>query len=85
MVGPHTQNFRDAISEGQENGFATTVGDADGLARAFESALEDPGACKAAGHNAREFALVNRGAASATVRAILPLLKKALPGGAAAP
>jgi 3-deoxy-D-manno-octulosonic-acid transferase len=85
VVGPHTQNFRDAISEGQKRGFGKNVADSAGLARAFESALEDPAACKAAGQNAREFVVVNRGAARATVRAVLPLLQGAPPARAAAP
>jgi 3-deoxy-D-manno-octulosonic-acid transferase len=85
VVGPHTQNFRDVISEGQRRGFGKNVADAAGLARAFESALADPEAWKAAGRNAREFVAANRGAARATVRAVLPLLQSAPPDRVAAP
>jgi 3-deoxy-D-manno-octulosonic-acid transferase len=85
VVGPHTQNFRDVTAEGQKRGFAKTVADAAGLASAFESALEDAEAWKAAGHDAREFVAVNRGAARVTVRAVLPLLQDGPPARAAAP
>jgi 3-deoxy-D-manno-octulosonic-acid transferase len=85
VVGPHTQNFRDVISEGQRRGFGKNVSDAAGLAQAFESAIEDPEACKAAGRNAREFVVGNRGAARATAQAVLPLLPAAPPARAAAP
>ena len=73
------------ISEGQKRGFGKNVADAAGLARAFESALADPAACKAAGRNAREFVAANRGAARATARAVLPLLQGAPPARAATP
>lgn len=75
VVGPHTQNFRDVYSEGQKCGFGKSVVDAAGLARAFQSALEDPEACRSAGQNARDFVAANRGAAQATARAVLPLLQ----------
>ena len=85
VVGPHTQNFRDVISEGLARGFGRIAVDEAGLARAFTSVLENPEASRAAGQNAREFVAANRGAARTTVRAVLPLLAAASASETAAP
>lgn len=85
VVGPHTQNFREVIAEGQKREFAARVVDAKGLARAFEAALADPAAQESAGRKAREFVAGNRGAARATAQALLPLLPQAAPERAARP
>ncbi len=85
VVGPHTQNFRDVVSQGKARGFLTCVPDGPGLKRAFAAALDDPAGRASAGRRAREFVAANRGAARTTVEAVLSLLPGASSFRAAAP
>jgi 3-deoxy-D-manno-octulosonic-acid transferase len=74
VVGPHTQNFREAMSEGERRGFLERVEDEGGLARAFAGALDEPKAAADRGRLAREFVAESRGAARATAEAAIALL-----------
>ena len=75
-VGPHTQNFRDVMAEGERRGFADRVASATELSRALAAALDDPASASGRGRRAQEFVAANRGAARATAEAALTLLSE---------
>ena len=85
LVGPHTENFREATESGQRLGILQPVADGEDLARAFSRALENPGETAARGARARRFVAESRGAADATAESVLKLLESGPRERAAAP
>ena len=85
LVGPHTENFREATESGQRLGILQTVADGAELAKAFALALGSPGETAALGARAKRFVGESRGAADATAESALKLLAPGLPKRAAAP
>ncbi len=85
LVGPHTQNFREATESGQRLGILQTAADARDLRRAFARALENPGETAARGARAKRFVAESRGAADATAESVLKILESGPRERAAAP
>lgn len=85
LVGPHTENFREATESGQRLGILLPVTDGGDLGRAFTRALENPGETAARGARARRFVAESRGAADATAESVLKLLESGSREKAAAP
>ncbi|MGH9369492.1 MAG: 3-deoxy-D-manno-octulosonic acid transferase [Thermoanaerobaculia bacterium] len=75
LAGPHTENFRQIMADGQERGFARRVESKRALARQLTSLLDAEGGATEAGERARRFVAANRGAAGRTVELLLPLLE----------
>jgi 3-deoxy-D-manno-octulosonic-acid transferase len=69
IVGLHTENFRQVISDFAW-GNALVQTDASGLARELISLLSDPAAAQAMGERARDILLKNKGATECTILAI---------------
>ena len=69
IVGLHTENFRQVISD-FARGNALVQTDASGLARELISLLSHPAAAQAMGERARNILLKNKGATECTIRAI---------------
>ncbi len=85
LVGPHTENFREATESGQRLGILQPVADGGDLARAFAGALKTPVETTARGARARRFVAESRGAADATAESVLKLLESGPRERAAAP
>jgi 3-deoxy-D-manno-octulosonic-acid transferase len=74
LAGPHTENFRQVMADGERLGFLRRVSDAASLAREVAPLLSVAGGVSASGERARRFVAENRGAAERTVELLLPLL-----------
>jgi 3-deoxy-D-manno-octulosonic-acid transferase len=85
LVGPHTENFREATESGKRLGILQTVADGAELAKAFALALGNPGETAARGARAKRFVGESRGAADATADSVLKLLEPGPQERAAAP
>jgi 3-deoxy-D-manno-octulosonic-acid transferase len=82
VVGPHTENFREVTATGEELGIATRVADGTDLIRHLLYELADRARLEARGEAARRFVSANRGAAEATAKEVLALLRGSpLPSG----
>jgi 3-deoxy-D-manno-octulosonic-acid transferase len=76
IVGPHTQNFRQVIADGEARGIVRRVSGEPALARELLRQLGEPAsAAREAGERARRFVAENRGAADRTANLLLPLLE----------
>jgi 3-deoxy-D-manno-octulosonic-acid transferase len=76
IVGPHTQNFRQIIEDGEARGIVRRVSSEAALARELARQLGAPqAATREAGERALRFVAENRGAADRTVELLLPLLE----------
>jgi len=74
LAGPHTENFRQVMADGERHGFLRRVSDAASLAQELAPLLSAAGGMSASGERARRFVAENRGAAERTVELLLPLL-----------
>jgi 3-deoxy-D-manno-octulosonic-acid transferase len=74
LVGPHTENFRDVVADGELRGFARRVTGAAALSRELARAFSRPGPSPA-GEAARRFVAESRGAAERTIELVLSLLE----------
>ena len=74
IVGRHTENFRQVISD-FARGDALVQTDASGLTRELISLLSDPAAAQAMGERARNILLKNKGATECTVQAIKEVVR----------
>ena len=74
VVGPHTENFRQVVAEGERLAVISRVTGAADLARELSRALSDATATAAAGERARRLVAENRGAAERTADAVVSLL-----------
>jgi 3-deoxy-D-manno-octulosonic-acid transferase len=70
VFGPHTWNFRDAVTGLLQAGGALEVADADGLERAMRQLLEDGALRQRLGDNARRFVREQQGALARTMDAV---------------
>lgn len=73
LVGPHTENFREIVADGERLGILRTVSGA-GLAASIARALADPAALERQSEAARRAVAEGRGAVARTVDLVLPLL-----------
>lgn len=78
IVGPHTQNFREIVSEGERLGILDRVDDAAALGASIRSSLQDREALARRGEAAREAVAAGRGAVSRTADLVLPFLGPSL-------
>jgi len=76
LVGPHTENFRQITSDGEERGFLRRVSGEAALSRELARAFSAAGDSREAGERARRFVAENRGAADRTVELLLPLMTR---------
>jgi len=74
LVGPHTENFRDVVADGELRGFVRRVTGEAALSRELARAFSRPGPSPA-GEAARRFVAESRGAAERTVELVLSLLE----------
>ncbi len=75
IVGPHTQNFRQVVEDGEARGIVRRVAGEAALSRELaRELLASPAATREAGERARRFVAENRGAAVRTMELLLPLL-----------
>ena len=75
IVGPHTQNFRQVVEDGEARGIVRRVAGEAALSRELaREILASPAATREAGERARRFVAENRGAAVRTIELLLPLL-----------
>lgn len=75
LIGPHTFNFADAVTNAIAEGAAMRVADADDLLLQASALLQDQSRCQAMGERASRFAQQHRGASERTMallQAILP-------------
>ncbi|MGE8363264.1 lipid IV(A) 3-deoxy-D-manno-octulosonic acid transferase [Cupriavidus sp.] len=77
LIGPHTFNFAQATEDAIAAGACERVADAGELMRAAAVILGDPPGLAAMRENAREFAVLHRGATARTVAALEMVLGKA--------
>lgn len=77
LIGPHTFNFAQATEDAIAAGACQRVADAGELMRAAAMILGDPPGLAAMRENAREFAVLHRGATARTVAALEKVLGKA--------
>jgi 3-deoxy-D-manno-octulosonic-acid transferase len=75
LVGPHTENFRDVVADGELRGFARRVAGEAALFRELEGIFSRPAGPAPAGEAARRFVAESRGAAQRTVDLVLSLLE----------
>jgi len=87
VVGPHTENFRQMVSDFVRADALVQIADArDGaksLARELVRLLSDPEHARAIGERARDILIKNRGAADCTLAMIKEVMKSGKAGGAA--
>jgi 3-deoxy-D-manno-octulosonic-acid transferase len=74
LVGPHTENFRDVVADGEARGLAKRVSGEAALAREIARALPSAPGGVPGGDAARRFVAENRGAAERTAAMVLALL-----------
>ncbi len=77
LVGPHTENFRDIVADGEARGLAKRVSGEAALARELARALASAPGVSPAGDAARRFVAESRGAAERTAAMVLALLELA--------
>ncbi len=75
LVGPHTENFRQIVADGEARGFAKRVSGEEALARELARVFSRSAGALESGERARRFVGENRGAADRTVELVLPLLE----------
>ncbi len=74
VVGPLTQNFKDAMDIFLKAGALMQVGDAQGLLKAIDHLLSDPQRARALGEKAKETVARYQGATAKTLEAISEIL-----------
>ena len=77
LIGPHTFNFAQATEDAIAAGACQRVADADALMRAAATILGDAPGLEAMRGNAREFAVLHRGATARTMAALGQVLGNA--------
>jgi 3-deoxy-D-manno-octulosonic-acid transferase len=75
IVGPHTENFRQIISDFQKEAAVVQIQSGDALSKEFISLLSAPDRAKAIGERARSILISNRGATERTVAMIKEIIK----------
>jgi 3-deoxy-D-manno-octulosonic-acid transferase len=73
LSGPHMENFREAVREGEALGILRRAESPEGLARLFADALARPEETARKGAEAARFVARSRGAAAATAAALAAL------------
>lgn len=74
IVGPHTQNFREIVAEGERLGILDRVEDAAALGASIRSSLADRASLSLRAEAARQAVAAGRGAVARTADLVLPLL-----------
>lgn len=74
VVGPHTENFREAARKLREGGGMVTVADTDGLGAALDELLSDAARRTRVGAAARQVVRDNQGSTQRTVTRLLEIL-----------
>jgi 3-deoxy-D-manno-octulosonic-acid transferase len=75
IVGPHTENFRQIISDFHKEAAVVQIPTADALSKEFISLLGEPDRAKAIGVRAQNILNSNRGATERTVAMIKEIIK----------
>ena len=75
LVGPHTENFREIVSDGERLGILERVENASELTSAIRSALADRAGLAARSESARRAVESARGAVARTADLVLPLVQ----------
>src|SRR5215510_741364 len=75
IVGPHTENFRQIISDFLEQQAVVQIQSSDALSNELKHLLSEPEQAVAMGERARNILLTNRGAAERTVATIKELIE----------
>ena len=74
IVGPHTDNFRQIISDFLEDDAVVQIQTCDALSKEFERLLSEPEQARVMGERAKDILAANRGAAERTVALIKELV-----------